>query len=195
SSTADIYATWLENNYHVMTVTDGEAVLETIDETIDVAILSRDMSNMSCDDTLAAIREQDSDCQVVIVSENEPSVDAAELDFDDFLVKPILKDKLLTTVECMIQRTEYSEQLRKVSRLISQLSVLKKYISSHRLTDNDQYEALRDSLGIYHLNTDFDPNDLVDRDRARFNRLVNSKQESEPQKVRDSPPMKAEHSR
>ncbi|MFB6254809.1 MAG: response regulator [Halobacteriaceae archaeon] len=194
STNADIYAAWLDDSYHVMTITDGEVVLDTIDETIDVLILSRNMTNVSVDNTLAAIREHEFDCQVVLVSEDEPNVDVAELDFDDLLVKPILKDQLLTTVECMIQRNGYSEQLRKVSRLISRLSVLKKYISSHQLTDSDQYEALRDSLGIYHLNTDFDPNDLTDRDRARFNRLVNSKYESESQDSRDSPPLKVEHS-
>lgn len=99
---ADMYAEWLNEPIVVRTAYDGEAALTLMNDTIDVVILDRHLPEQSGDDVLTQLREK-YDCRVAMVTVAEPDLDDLEMEFDDYLTKPVQQNELRTTVEHLLE--------------------------------------------------------------------------------------------
>lgn len=145
-SIADLYTMWLKREYDVMTAYNGKQALEKIDDTVDLVVLDRRMPEMAGDEVLAEIREQGLGCLVVLTTAVDPESDIIELDFDDYLTKPVRREQLEETLEDLLERTDYSPAKRQYHALLSKKEVLEAERTSTELRHSETYQELIESL-------------------------------------------------
>ncbi|WP_458209503.1 HalX domain-containing protein [Haladaptatus sp. NG-SE-30] len=138
----DLYATWLESSYDVRHAYEGHTALEKLDGEVDVVLLDRRMPGLSGDEVLTELRNRGLESRVVMVTAVKPDFDIIEMGFDDYLVKPVSKDDLYTTVEGMLSRVEYDTQMQEYFSLVSKKAVLEAEKDAEELANNDEYQEL-----------------------------------------------------
>jgi two-component system response regulator AdeR len=129
-------------DYELHTAANGTEALEVIDEDIDIVLLDRRMPDLSGDEVLEEIREQNFDCRVALVTAVDPDFDILQIDCDDYLVKPVDADDLLETVERLEMLDEYSEAQQELSSLRVKRNVLEVEKHQEELDDNDEFREL-----------------------------------------------------
>lgn len=139
---ADLYAFRLEEQYTVRTAYGGEAALETFDSDVDVVLLDRRMPGLTGDEVLQRVRATDADCRVVMVTAIDPDVDIVDMDFDDYLCKPVGKETLVEAVDHQLTAREYGETVQELFRATSKVGVLEAEKSAEELDDSAEYQAL-----------------------------------------------------
>lgn len=143
---ADLFATWLEEDYTVKIAYSGEQALEKIDETIDVILLDRQMPELSGDAVLAELRQREITCQVVMVTVLEPEADILDLGYDEYLTKPVSRDDVLTVVETLLKRSAYDDGVQEYYRLLSKQIALRAEMDRSELLDHPKYRALETEI-------------------------------------------------
>ncbi|SNZ02875.1 Response regulator receiver domain-containing protein [Natronoarchaeum philippinense] len=151
---ADLYAAWLEDSCSVRTAYNGSQALDAIDQVVDVVLLDRRMPGLSGDTVLNTIRDRGLDCRVAMVTAVEPSFDIVEMGFDDYLVKPVSTDDLTSTVDQLLLRSTYDEQLQEFFALASKKAILDKQKTEAELRSSEEYARLEDRLAV--LRSDID---------------------------------------
>jgi DNA-binding response OmpR family regulator len=81
-----------------------------------------------------------------MVTAVEPDFDIIEMGFDDYLVKPILRDELLEAVGDLVSRADYDSQLRDLYALVSKRAALVTQKSEEELANNEEYQELEDRI-------------------------------------------------
>ncbi|PSQ17461.1 response regulator [Halobacteriales archaeon QS_8_69_26] len=167
---ADLYTVHLDDLYEVRTAYGGEAALEAVDGSVDVVLLDRRMPDISGDEVLERIRERGLDCRVVVVTAIEPDFDIVDMEFDDYLTKPVDRSTLQDVVERQLVYDSYDARLREYLQLRSKIEVLERQKSRRELDENDRYNELKvvakslhdDLLGMIreHDDLDLDEEDL-----------------------------------
>jgi DNA-binding response OmpR family regulator len=143
---ADLYAAWLGEGYETRVAYGGSEAIELFDEAVDVALIDRLMPEMSGDEVLEHIRDTGHDCQVAMVTAVEPDFDIIEMGFDDYLVKPILRDELLEAVQNLLSRGDYDSQLRDLYALVSKRAALVTQKSEEELAGSEEYQELEERI-------------------------------------------------
>jgi len=151
---ADLYATWLRDEYRVRVAYGGREAIEKLDNEVDIALLDRRMPDLSGDETLRAIREEGVDCRVAMVTAVEPDFDIVEMGFDDYLVKPVSRDALKGTVENLLLRNTYDEGIQELFALASKKALLESEKDPATLDANEEYQEL--SERVAELRSDLD---------------------------------------
>jgi DNA-binding response OmpR family regulator len=72
----------------------------------------------------------------------DPDVDIVDMPFDDYRVKPIDRDDLISTIEILLERATYNEKSQEFFSLASKKAALE--IAGN--DDTDEYEQLRAEL-------------------------------------------------
>ncbi|MFB6361397.1 MAG: response regulator, partial [Halobacteriales archaeon] len=143
---ADVYSGWLRDQYAVKTAYGGDEALEKFDETVDVVLLDRRMPGRSGDDVLERIKESGHDCRVAMVTAISPELDIIDMQFDDYLVKPVGKEELLDTVEGLLVLKTYNDRVREYYSLSAKHTALITNKSEAELADNEDYQDLKARL-------------------------------------------------
>lgn len=120
----DLYVAFLESKYNVRTATSGSEALQGCDETIDVVLLDRRMSDMSGDEVLAELRQRTFDGRVAMLTGVDPDRRIVEMPFDDYRVKPIERSDLVSLVETLLKRARFNEKSQEFFSLASQKAAL-----------------------------------------------------------------------
>ena len=139
---ADLYSTWLAEQYTVRTAYGPVEALEKVDDAVDVVFLDRQMPEMTGDEVLDRVREEGFDCRVVMVTAVDPDFDIVAMPFDDYLTKPVMLDELRDAVERMQTREEYDETLQDYFALSSKKATLEAQKDPVELQGNEEYERL-----------------------------------------------------
>ncbi len=163
-SITDLYALRLEDEYDVRTAYNGREALNEMEEGVDVVLLDRRMPDLSGDEVLARIRDEELDCQVAMVTAVDPDFDILDLGFDAYVVKPVSEGELKETVETMLRRATYDEQLRKLTAMMSKKTALEAEKSQEELDDNEQYRDLERRLEEHHDRLDETAAELDEED-------------------------------
>jgi DNA-binding response OmpR family regulator len=161
---ADLYATWLDDEYRVRTAYGGREALDSLDDEVGVVLLDRRMPDLSGDEVLSAIREREIDCRVAMVTAVEPDFDIIEMGFDDYLVKPVTRDALTETVSSLLTRSAYDEGVREMFSLASKKAVLESEKGNAELEANEEYAELEDQLGALRSELDETVESVGDHD-------------------------------
>ncbi|MEF8784043.1 MAG: response regulator [Haloarculaceae archaeon] len=141
---ADSYARALSDRYETRTAYSGEEGLELIDDDIDVVLLDRRMPGISGDAVLERVRDEGYGGAVIMVTAVDPNLNILEMDFDDYLCKPVSPDTLLNTIDQHLDRVDReSERLDEFFTLVSKISVLEDEMSRSELRTSQEYEQLR----------------------------------------------------
>lgn len=163
---ADLHASWLAGEYAVHVAYDGDEALEALDESIEVVLLDRRMPGATGDEVLAVAREREDGCRVAMVTAVEPDFDVIDMGFDDYLVKPVSAEEILSTVDRLLTRNSYDEQVDEYARLLSKKAVLEAEKSRHQLERSCRFAELESRIERIGSNVDrmvrrFDDDDVV----------------------------------
>ena len=139
---ADLYATWLRDDYDVRVAYGGEEALDQLDETVEIVLLDRRMPDLSGDEALREIRNRGFDCRVAMVTAVEPDFDILAMGFDDYLVKPVSKESLHQTVSNLLLRVDYDEGIQELFALASKKALLESEKDPSELADSEEYAEL-----------------------------------------------------
>lgn len=176
----ELYSSWLERTYTVRTATSGQRALDQTDEDIDIVLLDRKMPDLTGNEVLDKIREQDVDCRVVMVTAVEPDTDIIEMEFDDYLIKPVNKDELRNVIESMLSRLNYDEQLQEYFALISKQATLQ--AGTEFEESEEKYSELQNRLAELKNQIDDQLSNFTEHDYgtvfSRFSRDKNSQSDS-----------------
>jgi DNA-binding response OmpR family regulator len=145
---ANLYASWLRDHCSVRTAYNGNQALDATDEDVSAVLLDRRMPGISGDRVLTAIRERELDCRVAMVTAVEPDFDIVEMGFDDYLVKPVSRDELLDTVDQLLLRSTYDEQMQEFFALASKKAILDSEKSEPEIRASEEYARLEDRLAV-----------------------------------------------
>ncbi|MFD1564869.1 HalX domain-containing protein [Haloarchaeobius amylolyticus] len=164
---ATLYTAWLDGEYDVETAIDGADALETIDDTIDIVLLDRQLSDRSGEAVLETIRERSLDCQITIITAIEPDFDIVELGFDDYLVKPVSQGELTGVIEQLCLRATYDEQLQELFMLASRKALLNERTTEPERQSSHEYAELTDRMAVLRARVHETVTELLDQDGFR----------------------------
>jgi DNA-binding response OmpR family regulator len=140
---ADLYAGFLADRYAVDVAYDGEAALERLAEgSYDVVLLDRKMPDISGDDVLVTLRDWELDVSVALVTGEQPDPDMLDRGFEDYLIKPISRETLRTTVDELVDSVSQDALWRELSELRVRKNILEVESTAKELRSNDEYHQL-----------------------------------------------------
>lgn len=148
---ADTYSMWLEDDYNVRTAYSGREALEQISDEVGVVLLDRRMPNLPGDEVLERIRDKDIDCMVSMLTAVKPNQNITELEFDEYLSKPVSKDELVSTVEELLFRDEMDEETQEYLAMKATDESIQKGTTEE--VRSDEIEELRRGLKTAESNT------------------------------------------
>lgn len=140
--TADLFAEFLDGDYATLTAYGGEEALDRLTADVDVVLLDRSMPGTTGDEVLSTIRDRGVDCRVVMVTAVEPNTDVIDLDFDEYLVKPVSRETLIDAVERMLVRKSHDHELQEVFAIASKMATLESKMDIDDLESSEKYATL-----------------------------------------------------
>jgi len=142
SEIADLYATWLQRDHEVRTAYGGPDALESVEESVDIVFLDRRMPRMNGDEVLAKIRSRGLQCQVVLMTAVDPDFDIIDIDFDEYLTKPVMRDDIAEVIETLHNRPAGDDILREYHALVSKKVILEAEKTRSELRHSERYQRL-----------------------------------------------------
>jgi DNA-binding response OmpR family regulator len=124
------------------------------------------MPGVSGDEVLSEIRDRALDIRVAMVTAVDPDFDIIEMPFDDYIIKPVSREDLFSTIERLLTTAEYESQLREYYALSAKQATLTANKPQAELDDSEEFdrlEARMDALkrDLDELITDFDDDDFT----------------------------------
>lgn len=143
---ADLYSMWIDDQYEVRTAYGGEEALEMMDDAVNIVLLDRRMPDLTGDEVLERIREQGFQTRVVMVTAVDPGLDIIELDFDEYLTKPVSRPELNRVIENMRIQLRRSGALKEHTSVSNKMAALEEELDPETLEASDEYQDLRTRL-------------------------------------------------
>jgi len=143
---ADLYATWLADEYRSDAVYSGEATIEAVDESVDIVLLDRRMPDLTGDEVLERLRAEGYDGWVVMVTAVDPGLDLLELDVHDYLTKPVSRSQLVRLVESLRVRNRFDDSRREHEAVSNKLATLEDELDAEDLAEAGAYRQLEGRL-------------------------------------------------
>lgn len=161
---AELYTAWLSDICDVRTAYDGEQALQAMDESVDIVLLDRRMPGLSGDEVLAALQDRELDPRIAMVTAVEPDFDIVEMGFDEYLVKPVTREDLVETVDQLLLRSAYDEQILELFALASKKTLLDAEKTDAELRASEEYARLVDRLVVLRETVDETVMELSNQD-------------------------------
>ncbi|MFB6143027.1 MAG: response regulator [Halorientalis sp.] len=139
---ADVYALQLEDDYETTVAYGGEEALEKVDEGVDAVLLDRRMPDLSGDEVLEEIRDRGIDCAVIMVTAVDPDLNILDMDFDDYLSKPVDEETLKEAIDQHIDGAAGDDRLEEFFRIANKLEVLEAEKTAAELQSSDEFKQL-----------------------------------------------------
>lgn len=163
---ADTYARWLDDDYAVRIAYTGKEAMDSLSDDIDVVLLDRRLPDIPGHKVLAELHERGIDSRIAIITAVDPDFDIIDMDFEDYIVKPVLKSELQDIVERLIRLSTYDKRFQESFAIASKIEVLDNEKTHAELSANEDYAALRRRLtelqdGIQDLFAEFDHRDFT----------------------------------
>jgi len=139
---AETYRIWLDADYDVTVVDDGDDALAAVDEDVDVVLLDRMLPGTSGGGILEEIRSRGIDCRVAMVTAVDPDFDVVEMGFDEYVSKPPDREELVETIELLLERASADDALQEYYSLVARRSALEAEKTPAELEGSDAYAEL-----------------------------------------------------
>ena len=145
---ANMYVNWLRDDYDVAVAYTGADAIDRIDGSVDLVLLDRRMPGVSGDEVLEWIRAEGIDCYVVMITAVDPDLSIVEMEFQEYLVKPISSEELHETVQAMLDQKRQEERIRDLFYISSRLTTLESKLDLHQLQQSEKYQELQEELEV-----------------------------------------------
>ena len=139
---ADVYAVQLDGTYETRVAYGGEEALEKVDESVDAVLLDRRMPDLHGDEVLRTIRDRGLSPSVIMVTAVDPDLNILEMDFDDYLCKPVDEETLHTTLEQHVDTPVADGKIDEFFSSLSKLEVLTEEKTEAELKQSDEFKRL-----------------------------------------------------
>lgn len=136
---ADLYEIWLRSEYTVKAAYTREDAEPILDDSVDIAVLDRNLPDGSGDEIVNTIRNRGLPFPVVMVSGEIPDVDIIDLEIEAYHSKPIGKEELLDTIQTLLEETTYSAAKREFYTITRKKALLETYRSDPRLEASEEF--------------------------------------------------------
>lgn len=100
------------------------------------------MPDSTGDEVLVTLRDWGIDARVAMVTGARPDIDIVDLGFDGYLVKPVDRDTLRSTVARLVDMPSYDFLIRELSSLRVKRNVLQMELPEPQLVTDERYRAL-----------------------------------------------------
>jgi DNA-binding response OmpR family regulator len=164
----ELNARRLQGQYEVRTAADGETALEKMSDAVDVVVLDRRMPGLSGDELLDAIRSRGYECRVTMLTGVDPDYDIIDMGFDDYLIKPVTREELLSTVESLLARTAYDDAIQEYFSLAAKRASLEVTKSETELQESNEFDELTNRVEAVRTEADEIVTDLEDESVERL---------------------------
>ncbi len=163
---ADTYARWLNEDFTVRIAYTGKEAIRSLSNDIDVVLLDRRLPDIPGQEVLAELRDRGIDSRIAIITAVDPDFDIIDMDFEDYIVKPVLKSELQDIVDRLIRLSTFDKRVQESFAIASKIEVLDTEKTHAELSANEDYEALRQRLNelqdsIQDLFAEFDHRDFT----------------------------------
>jgi response regulator RpfG family c-di-GMP phosphodiesterase len=159
--------------YRIFKAGCGREGLELLKENeISVIVSDQRMPEMTGDEVLETLRDRGYEGRVVMVTALDPGMDIVDMDFEQYVCKPIGRDELRTIVRQEILRAHYDDTLQDYLRLQSKVNALEDEHPSSALDADQEARALRTELDglrdklldtlVEHARFSYEAEDLAD---------------------------------
>jgi len=139
---AETQALRIEATYETSVAYGGADALEQAGPGVDAILLDRRMPDVHGDDVLAALRERGYEGVVVMLTAVDPDLNILEMDFDDYLQKPVDRETLLSTLAQHLDARATDDRLEEFFRITSKRQVLEAERTPEQLAESSEYGAL-----------------------------------------------------
>jgi two-component system response regulator CpxR len=143
---AESVGVWIDQHWESVVATDGEEALRKYGPHVDAVLLDRRMPRLSGDETLQRLRRRDGDARVAMLTALEPDLDVVDLDYDMYLEKPVDRREVVSAVEELLRRSDYSQSLQALYALSSKVAKLKSEYEPAELDDDPRFQRLQAEL-------------------------------------------------
>ncbi len=140
---AELYTEYLDGEYDVRTAYGGAEALEMLAADLDVVLLDRRMPIVSGNEVLAEIQERGLRCRVAMVTAVDPDFDIIDMGCDDYVVKPVTRDRLREVVDRLLKLSEYTDRKRELTAKKLKRNVLRVEKTESELADSDTFQRLQ----------------------------------------------------
>lgn len=141
-SLAELYSDWLIEDHEVITTNTVDGAVDSLDDSVDVVILDRRLPSGSGQHVLEYIQGKELDCLVAMVTAVKPELDIVDLPIDDYLVKPIDRTVLQSTVEELLLRSTVAVTRQELLALLSRKIALEEENHPDELAEAQEYQGL-----------------------------------------------------
>lgn len=142
---ADVLALKIADEYDTRVAYGGREALEAFDETVDAVLLDRRMPDIHGDEVLVEIRERESDCVVIMTTAVDPDLNILEMEFDDYLRKPVDRETIVETLEQHLGPPDSTDdRLDEFFQIVSKLAVLREEKTQAELEANEEFQRLQE---------------------------------------------------
>jgi len=107
-------------------------------------LLDRRMPDIAGDEVLDEIRARQLDCKVIMLTAVDPGMDILEMDFDDYLCKPVEKTDLVSAIDQQLDVQRYDDRISEYLEVTSKLALLEAELSPQEVESNDELQELTD---------------------------------------------------
>lgn len=165
---AESAAIWLEERYRVRVANDGNEAIEKYGPAVDAVLLDRRMPGTTGDEALEEITDAPGDAGIAVMSAVEPAYDVIDMEFDNYLRKPVTKADILETTRTLVRRASYPEELRELFALAATIEALGERYPRRELKRDGRYEELVEELASRSAAVRADPSTMHEADAEQF---------------------------
>ncbi len=137
---------FLRPDYEVVKADSGQAATDLMDGSIDIGLLDRAMPGMTGDTFLDRIRDEGFDCPVALLTAVYPELEISTMAFDDYVLKPVGREDLRSTVESLLDRRLMSDTAREYLATRAKLETLEAVKEPLELQTSDAYRRLEERV-------------------------------------------------
>jgi DNA-binding response OmpR family regulator len=139
---ADLYAIWISDDYSVRTAYTASKARELFDDDVEIALIDRRLPDESGDAVLEWINREYPPCRTAMVTAVNPDFDILQMDFDEYLVKPVERSELHSVVDQLHEQRTYDDAVRRLYKLVQKRVHLEEQKDEAQLADSEEYADL-----------------------------------------------------
>ena len=125
-----------------------DSALTTMDGSIDMVVLDRNMAGSTGDTFLEEIRGEGYDVPVAMVTAIFPDFDIATMAFDAYLLKPVGRMDLRNAVAAVIRRHQAGDPIRSYFATLSKVEALDAEFHPSDLIEDETFQGLQSELDL-----------------------------------------------
>lgn len=141
----ELYDLWLGDRMELRLAADGAEAIDSFDDSVQAALLDRQLPEASGEEILQAIRAESS-CPVGMISADVPSVDILSMPLDTYVCKPIDRETATRTVDQLLAMRSFDCAVREYFALSAKLRTLRSEAAVFGIESDPAYQAAEERV-------------------------------------------------